>query len=222
MSLKTCDLKPRQVALLAEGVDRNSLCFAVVCYCAGVALLAEGVDRNKGRPPPIHQVAQSPSSRRAWIEMVARSQPRTAPQSPSSRRAWIEMVARSQPRTAPQSPSSRRAWIEIQKVLKNTAMLSVALLAEGVDRNDQMQPLARWVMTSPSSRRAWIEMIWTCKLTLAKKSPSSRRAWIEMSDRSSFCSLASVALLAEGVDRNHTVCRCRCLRGCRPPRGGRG
>ena len=46
MSLKTCDLKPRQVALLAEGVDRNSLCFAVVCYCAGVALLAEGVDRN--------------------------------------------------------------------------------------------------------------------------------------------------------------------------------
>ena len=178
MSLKTCDLKPRQVALLAEGVDRNSLCFAVVCYCAGVALLAEGVDRNKGRPPPIHQVAQS--------------------------------------------PSSRRAWIEIQKVLKNTAMLSVALLAEGVDRNDQMQPLARWVMTSPSSRRAWIEMIWTCKLTLAKKSPSSRRAWIEMSDRSSFCSLASVALLAEGVDRNHTVCRCRCLRGCRPPRGGRG
>ena len=45
------------------------------------------------------------------------------------------MVARSQPRTAPQSPSSRRAWIEIQKVLKNTAMLSVALLAEGVDRN---------------------------------------------------------------------------------------
>ena len=112
------------------------------------------------------------------------------------------MVARSQPRTAPQSPSSRRAWIEIQKVLKNTAMLSVALLAEGVDRNDQMQPLARWVMTSPSSRRAWIEMIWTCKLTLAKKSPSSRRAWIEMSDRSSFCSLASVALLAEGVDRN--------------------
>ena len=200
MSLKTCDLKPRQVALLAEGVDRNSLCFAVVCYCAGVALLAEGVDRNKGRPPPIHQVAQSPSSRRAWIEMVARSQPRTAPQ----------------------SPSSRRAWIEIQKVLKNTAMLSVALLAEGVDRNDQMQPLARWVMTSPSSRRAWIEMIWTCKLTLAKKSPSSRRAWIEMSDRSSFCSLASVALLAEGVDRNHTVCRCRCLRGCRPPRGGRG
>ena len=200
MSLKTCDLKPRQVALLAEGVDRNSLCFAVVCYCAGVALLAEGVDRNKGRPPPIHQVAQSPSSRRAWIEMVARSQPRTAPQ----------------------SPSSRRAWIEIQKVLKNTAMLSVALLAEGVDRNDQMQPLARWVMTSPSSRRAWIEMIWTCKLTLAKKSPSSRRAWIEMSDRSSFCSLASVALLAEGVDRNCIPAVRRMWQRCRPPRGGRG
>ena len=31
---------------------------------------------------------------------------------------------------------------------------------------------------------------------------------------SNFASLTSlVALLAEGVDRNHTVCRCRCLRG---------
>ncbi len=31
-----------------------------------------------------------------------------------------------------------------------------------------------------------------------------------------------VALLAEGVDRNHTACRVRWAVGCRPPRGGRG
>ena len=38
----------KQVALLAEGVDRNSL---VICHStvATVALLAEGVDRNASR-----------------------------------------------------------------------------------------------------------------------------------------------------------------------------
>ena len=36
------------VALLAEGVDRNSLIFLISAYGKPVALLAEGVDRNKG------------------------------------------------------------------------------------------------------------------------------------------------------------------------------
>ena len=61
--------KSTRVALLAEGVDRN---FEVggLEYNADVALLAEGVDRNcfvQTHPitPPV-----SPSSRRAWIEMV--------------------------------------------------------------------------------------------------------------------------------------------------------
>ncbi len=34
------------VALLAEGVDRNSGKLPAGCICCGVALLAEGVDRN--------------------------------------------------------------------------------------------------------------------------------------------------------------------------------
>ena len=34
------------------------------------------------------------------------------------------------------SPSSRRAWIEIISLTKNTSRKSVALLAEGVDRNN--------------------------------------------------------------------------------------
>ena len=33
------------------------------------------------------------------------------------------------------SPSSRRAWIEIQEASVSSVMPSVALLAEGVDRN---------------------------------------------------------------------------------------
>ena len=56
------------VALLAEGVDRNIMGYAMESATA-VALLAEGVDRNwtstrKRRPKP-----GSPSSRRAWIEI---------------------------------------------------------------------------------------------------------------------------------------------------------
>ena len=38
--------------------------------------------------------------------------------------------------------------------------LSVALLAEGVDRNIIANRTARKDISSPSSRRAWIEMIY--------------------------------------------------------------
>ena len=56
----------------------------------------------------------------------------------------------------------------------------VALLAEGVDRNNSRDFLADVLATSPSSRRAWIEIV--CLLMAG--------------------TLAGVALLAEGVDRN--------------------
>ena len=57
------------VALLAEGVDRNSLT-AVICIApAVVALLAEGVDRNKLEIVVAPTLPLSPSSRRAWIEI---------------------------------------------------------------------------------------------------------------------------------------------------------
>ena len=58
-----------KVALLAEGVDRNSA--LPPCRCPGhVALLAEGVDRNLFRAPGVQHQKWSPSSRRAWIEIV--------------------------------------------------------------------------------------------------------------------------------------------------------
>ena len=56
-----------------------------------VALLAEGVDRNTTISVPSMITSESPSSRRAWIEIFwlnAFSSPWT---SPSSRRAWIEI-----------------------------------------------------------------------------------------------------------------------------------
>ena len=61
-----------KVALLAEGVDRNSLSAvrASICFC--VALLAEGVDRNLFIGLSFPYFFRSPSSRRAWIEIYFR------------------------------------------------------------------------------------------------------------------------------------------------------
>ena len=56
------------------------------------------------------------------------------------------------------SPSSRRAWIEMLGMLRAARARSVALLAEGVDRNIPEARLDERQLTSPSSRRAWIEI----------------------------------------------------------------
>ena len=57
--------------------------------------------------------------------------------SPSSRRAWIEILYLSTAGSGGQlSPSSRRAWIEIRSgSMRRLRRSWVALLAEGVDRN---------------------------------------------------------------------------------------
>ena len=81
----------------------------------------------------------------------------------------------------PRSPSSRRAWIEISRAASAAFSARVALLAEGVDRNNHNRDSVigriivallaegvdrnfqhKWVKDpkpwSPSSRRAWIEI----------------------------------------------------------------
>ena len=77
----------------------------------------------------------SPSSRRAWIEISVVRLSEQELRSPSSRRAWIEMRASRKTKTALSSPSSRRAWIKMPKTGDAAKPDSVALLAEGVDRN---------------------------------------------------------------------------------------
>ena len=71
----------RVVALHPEGVDRNQ----GFRLCAGVqldvALHPEGVDRNTGNWEQAWSGVQSPSTRRAWIEIVSRR--------PYGRRCWI-------------------------------------------------------------------------------------------------------------------------------------
>ncbi len=108
-----------------------------------VALLAEGVDRNCSAMSGLYALTRSPSSRRAWIEMG------------STRSAWDWQRP---------SPSSRRAWIEILVNHKHTHSGAVALLAEGVDRNEFILTIQRSEVKSPSSRRAWIEIsCWQCR-----------------------------------------------------------
>ena len=59
-----------EVALLAEGVDRNRKKAFANDIEMEVALLAEGVDRNTTILQAHCQVHRSPSSRRAWIEIL--------------------------------------------------------------------------------------------------------------------------------------------------------
>ena len=69
--------KGGEVALLAEGVDRN---YATTDQKSlnKVALLAEGVDRNTLTPKTIYSKKSSPSSRRAWIEIADPEKRRTS------------------------------------------------------------------------------------------------------------------------------------------------
>ena len=85
----------------------------------------------------------------------------------------------------------------------------VALLAEGVDRNHEGGVCILVEDASPSSRRAWIEILKChCAFPPILLSPSSRRAWIEIRISSVESLGKSVALLAEGVDRNLTWSPC--------------
>ena len=171
---------------------------------AQVALLAEGVDRNFPRQQPNQNDERSPSSRRAWIEIRVQNASLGGLVSPSSRRAWIEILSRQLlTMTRAWSPSSRRAWIEITLKKNLLKKQYVALLAEGVDRNKLVQNFSGDVLTSPSSRRAWIEICPRC--TQAGRPQVALLA--EGVDRNLLSSgeIARgkvVALLAEGVDRN--------------------
>ena len=145
--------------------------------------------------------------------------------SPSSRRAWIEIsVPPGRAWYSPRSPSSRRAWIEIFVRIGCCNRWYVALLAEGVDRNNfnfagvRPNPAVA-LLAEGVDRNLFTDL---SRDASDCWSPSSRRAWIEIPSGPPSGTLAAVALLAEGVDRNTTIPRLfqKLLR--RPPRGGRG
>ena len=88
-------------------------CSSVQSPLRQVALLAEGVDRNPLALQKDPKIVASPSSRRAWIEISSTGRKWMQSTSPSSRRAWIEIAGRWEKGSLGGSPSSRRAWIEI-------------------------------------------------------------------------------------------------------------
>ena len=81
-------------------------------------------------------VVLSPSSRRAWIEILQLDrfliQKRVALLAEGVDRNTSEVENL---QTTVTSPSSRRAWIEIEWYCYKRSLYKVALLAEGVDRN---------------------------------------------------------------------------------------
>ena len=187
----------------------------------------------------------SPSSQRAWIEIldlgkldadmlvallaegvdrnpVCSSGCSDASGSPSSQRAWIEIICRSAPSLR------RRVALLAEGVDRNGVALRycshrrVALLAEGVDRNKCLYFTRHSCSRSPSSQRAWIEIKNHPLLGLVDRSPSSQRAWIEISPGFRPRPQSRVALLAEGVDRNTLLLTFDVERDSRPPRRGRG
>ena len=127
-------------------MDRN-FCAKAARGRSRVALLAEGVDRNTYEGQTFDELNLSPSSRRAWIEIVQR----TDPSDGEIVALLAEGVDRNLSATytdkeADGSPSSRRAWIEIRCPRGRNRPCRVALLAEGVDRN--MMPCALFILVA--------------------------------------------------------------------------
>ena len=108
-----------KVALLAEGVDRNIPNGVITKITKAVALLAEGVDRNGLSGATSLCGARSPSSRRAWIEIIEGSTQRVL--------EGVALLAEGVDRNR----AARGCGAGLRRV---------ALLAEGVDRNTLVTP----------------------------------------------------------------------------------
>ena len=104
-------------------------------YSSFVALLAEGVDRNSSQGGGYSSAARSPSSRRAWIEMS----PRAVFYTPVAVALLAEGVDRNSSAGTLQQLS--KVALLAEGVDRNAVerfcfgCIGVALLAEGVDRN---------------------------------------------------------------------------------------
>ena len=165
----------------------------------------------------------SPSSRRAWIEISWWLHSAPPCWSPSSRRAWIEIsFATSAPWRTKVALLAEGVDRNELRTAKSSKQSKVALLAEGVDRNIKRlrkavrEPVA--LLAEGVDRNLVLRPVYLLRLA----SPSSRRAWIEICHWNRNWLAFLVALLAEGVDRNYFMNKTtRCMPG-RPPRGGRG
>ena len=122
-------------------------------------------------------------------------------QSPSARRAWIEIRVYSLGCESGQSPSARRAWIEIVFVRGKPKRLDCRPPHGGRGLKYTIIILQAIDLWSPSARRAWIEILKKPRFNVCSwSSPSARRAWIEMPYYAQQIDRYFVALRTEGVD----------------------
>ena len=99
---------------------------------------------------------------------------------------------------------------------------SVALLAEGVDRNIANKKIAYTDDVALLAEGVDRNFVVPVSYHTTAGSPSSRRAWIEIGFFRHCLRRQNVALLAEGVDRNPPGGPSAPGQTGRPPRGGRG
>ena len=97
------------------------------------------------------------------------------------RRAWIEMLL-CRRFFQPQTVALHAEGVDRNPPCPTkTGQQNVALHAEGVDRNAKGFPSLLGMIPSPSMRRAWIEIAWPSHAPMpGLPSPSMRRAWIEI------------------------------------------
>ena len=140
----------------------------------------------------------------------------------SARRAWIEIFCPAGCWRDARSLSARRAWIEIDWASVISAMTSVALRKESVDRNSIALASSR--ASTVALRKESVDR--NChagdRATAQAASLSARRAWIEIGrlcDRFNPC---AVALRKESVDRNYHRIRLLSIDIRRSPQGERG
>ena len=107
-------------------------------------------------------------------------------------------------------------------ILGDALLDQVALLAEGVDRNIKTEAGAGDNPVALLAEGVDRNKSWSMLLATSTPSPSSRRAWIEIPRSATTARRSSVALLAEGVDRNWQMAYGSDGTTSRPPRGGRG
>ena len=143
--------------------------------------------------------------------------------SPSSRRAWIEIVFEHY-----MMAGSFVVALLAEGVDRNTpydvcrCMAEVALLAEGVDRNHLEIPVVDVTLVALLAEGVDRNSIQTAGI---------RSTWVALlaegvdrneNEKENIFDGVSVALLAEGVDRNTGSGLPPVYAFCRPPRGGRG
>ena len=190
---------------------------------------------------------ESPSTRRAWIEMKILLALILINLSPSTRRAWIEMeqeqavteevetvalhpegVDRNL-RRGRKSPSSPVA-LHPEGVDRNTEFCIISVFAvvalhpEGVDRN-RFRPFALFKTLFVALHPEGVDrngMSSESRGATCAPSPSTRRAWIEIFTLLCGFSVGLVALHPEGVDRNKAYLHGFSFWRGRPPPGGRG